>query len=191
MKNIKGNAGYIKKQKRNSIIKTILEFGIVIALLILGYTQTEDTMNLLTIVAVLGCLPASKALVEVIMIMPHKSIAVETADEIDSKTSLLTVAYDLVLTNEKNIMPIDCVVIFDNTICGYASSKKTDVNVAAKHIKQMLYANQYSKVSVKIFDNYTAFLSRAEGMNNIAAVEKADTKEKEAAIRRIILNLSL
>lgn len=191
MKLKKGDAGYIRKHKRNAIWKTILEFGIVVCLLVLGILETETRLNLLTLVAVLGCLPASKALVEVIMIFPHHSIPKEVAEEIKEKTQALTVAYDLVLTSEKHIMPIDCIVISDNTICGYTSSRKTDVAFAAKHIKQMLYANQYTKVSVKIFDNYAAFLSRAEGMDNIATVEKEDTSKKEESIKRVILNLSL
>lgn len=191
MKITKGNPGYIKKRKQTVILKAVLEFGIVIALIILGIVQTKTRLNVLTIVAVLGCLPASKALVEVIMIMPHRSISSDVVREITEKTSELTVACDLVLTSEKHIMPIDCVVISDNTICGYTSSQKTDTVFAAKHMKQILNANQYSHVSVKIFDNYTAFITRAEGMNNIAAVEKNDTKQKEEAIRQVILNISL
>lgn len=191
MKVTKGNPDYVRKRKQKVIIKTILLFGIVIALLILGILETKSRLNLLTIVAVLGCLPASKSLVEVIMLFPHRSIDLCVADEIRGKTADLTVAYDLILTSEKHIMPIDCVVISDNTICGYTSSKKTDTVFAAKHIKQYLYANQFTNVSVKIFDNYTSFLTRAEGMNNIAVVEKKDTKEKEGRIRQVILNISL
>lgn len=191
MKITKGNPGYIQKRKRTVIIKTVLQFGIVIALLLLGIMETKSRLNLLTLVAVLGCLPASKSLVEVIMIFPHRTIAADTANEIQEKTSYLTVTYDLVLTSEKHIMPIDCVVISDNTICGYTSNEKTDIIFAAKHIKQILYANQFTNVSVKIFDNYTAFITRVEGMNNIAAVEKNDTKKKEESIRQVILNISL
>lgn len=191
MKITKGNPGYINKRKKNAILKAVLEFGIVIALFILGIIETKSRQNLLTLVAVLGCLPASKALVEVIMIFPHHSIKSEVAEEIKSKTTELTTAYDLVLTSEKHIMPIDCVVISDNTICGYTSSKKIDAAFSAKHIKQILGANQYTKVSVKIFDNYTAFLTRAEGMNNIVSIDKPDTKQKEDGIRRVILNISL
>ena len=187
----KGEAGYISCKKKRAIIKAVLEFGIVIALLILGIQQTGDRLNMLTLVAVLGCLPASKALVEVIMIIPHHSIEESRAKEIDEKASLLTFAYDLVLTSEHHIMPIDVVAISNNMICAYASSKKIDIPFATKHIKQMLGANQLSNVSVKIFDNYTAFLTRAEGMHNIAAVEKADTKEKEEKIKRVLLNISL
>ncbi|MBQ8558970.1 MAG: hypothetical protein IJ439_03175 [Tyzzerella sp.] len=191
MKILKGDPGYINKHKKNAILKAVLEFAVVIALLILGIMETGSRQNLLTLVAILGCLPASKALVEVIMIFPHHSMKDETAEEIKNKTTDLTTVYDLVLTTEKHIMPIDCIVISDNTICGYTSNKKTDVAFAAKHIKQMLDANQYTKVSVKIFDNYTSFLTRAEGMNNIASVEKADTKQKEDGMRRVILNISL
>lgn len=191
MKIIKGDAGYIRSRKKRVILKTILEFGIVIALLVLGIVETGDRMNLLTLVAVLGCLPASKSLVEVIMILPHHSISAEMAAEIDVKTECLTKAYDMVFTSEKKIMPVESIVISDNTICGYASSPKVDTTFVASHIKQYLSANQYTKVSVKIFDNYTAFVTRAEGMNNIAAVEKNDTKKKEEGIRRVILNISL
>lgn len=191
MKIKKGNAGYIESRKRQVILKTVLEFGIVIELLLLGIWQTGDRLNMLTVVAILGCLPASKALVELIMIMPHHSTEQNVADEIAGNTELLTTVYDLVFTSEKNIMPVDCLVISDNNICGYTSNAKTDTALTAKHIKQILNANKYTKISVKIFDNYKAFLSRAEGLNNIAAVEKADTKEKEANIRQIILNISL
>ena len=188
MKILKGDAGYIKKHKLHAIIKAVIEFAIVIALLILGIMQTKTRLNLLTVVAVVGCLPAAKALVEVIMILPYRSIPREVASEIREKTELLTVIYDLVLTSEKKVMPIDSIVISGNTIFGYASNKKTDVDFAAKHIKQYLYANQFTKVSVKVFDNYTAFLSRAEGMENIADVDKTNTRAHEEAIKRVILN---
>ena len=69
MKQRKGEPGYISRHKRAVIIKASLEFAIVVALLLLGWFQTKSRLNVLTIVAVVGCLPASKALVEVIMII--------------------------------------------------------------------------------------------------------------------------
>ena len=191
MKVTKGDAGYIRARKRKILLKTILEFGIVAALLILGIIETGTRQNLLTVVAVLGCLPASKALVELIMVFPHCSISEEKAAEIEWNASLLTRAYDMVFTSEKIIMPVEAIVISGNTICGYSSNAKVDMNDIAKHLKQYLYSNRFDKVSVKIFDNYTAFATRAEGMNNIAAIEKEDTKRHEEGIRQILLNISL
>lgn len=191
MKIKKGDAGYIRTRKRNVIIKTALQFVIVIALLILGIWQTGDRMNLLTVVAILGCLPASKSLVEVIMLVPHHSILEEKVAEIELKTEHLTKAFDMVFTSERKIMPVESIVISDNTICGYASSAKVDTNFASEHIKKYLFANKFTKVSVKIFDNYKTFLTRVDDMNNIANKENSDVKEKERAIRQIILSLSL
>ena len=191
MKINKGDAGYISSRKKKVILKAIIQFAIVAALIALGYWQTKTKMNLLTFVAILGCLPASKTLVEVITIFPHKTIDEKVAKEIAEKTPLLTVAYDMVLTTNDHIMPIDSVVISNNTICGYTSSEKVDTQFAAKHMKQMMYANRFTDVSVKIFDNYTQFLTRAEGMNNIAAIDKNDSKSHEAALKNLILNISL
>ena len=57
----KGNAGYLNYKRKIEIIRTLAYFGIVIAMLLLGYFQTGTKLNLLT-VAIVGCLPASKAL---------------------------------------------------------------------------------------------------------------------------------
>ena len=191
MKVAKGDAGYIRARKRKILLKTVLEFGIVVALLILGIIETGSRQNLLTVVAILGCLPASKALVELIMVIPHHSISEEMAAEMELNASLLTRVYDMVFTSEKIIMPVEAIVISGNTICGYSSNAKVDMNFITKHLKQYLHMNRFDKVSVKIFDNYTAFATRAEGMNNIAAIEKEDTKRHEEGIRQILLNISI
>ena len=49
------------------ILKTILYFGLSGAVFAAGYFTTGTKTNLLTIVAVLGCLPASKSMVSMIM----------------------------------------------------------------------------------------------------------------------------
>ena len=57
--------------------------------------------------------------------------------------------------------------------------------------KDILKDNHYDKMTVKIFHDYTAFLSRAEGMNNMAAVEQKESLRREKKIRKIILNISM
>lgn len=191
MKINKGDAGYINNRKKRVLLKALLQFGISFALLAIGMITTDSRMNLLTVVAILGCLPASKTLVEFIMLFPHRSIAADMAAEVKRKTEKITTVFDMVFTSEHEIMPVDSIAISGNTICGYASNPKTDINFTAQHIKKILYANAFTDVSVKIFDNYTAFVTRAEGMQNIAVVEKKDTKQKEEKIANVILNISL
>ena len=183
----KGDPGYLDHKKRIEIIRTIIYFGIVAAVFLLGYSQTHTRRNILTVVAILGCLPAAKALVGVITRFPYSSIDRKKADEIRSKTGLLTVCYDMVITSRESIMPVDCIVISGHTIFGYTHYEKVNAEELSKHIRSILAQNQYTGLTVKVLNQYKPFLARIEGLNNIAAVEREDTKEKEEAIRGIIL----
>lgn len=191
MKIQKGDAGYLRRRKRLLILEAVVSFGLVAALVVAGYVTTKTKLNLLTVVAVLGCLPASRILVNLIMVMPHDSIDEATELEISAVTEELTVAYDLVITSEKKAMPVAAVAIYNNTICGYVPVKKVDVDYATKHIKSIMKQNQFDKVVVKFFHDYKAFLTRAEGMNNIASVEQQDTRKHEEMIKGLLLDISL
>lgn len=187
----KGQPGYVKARKTKYLMAAILEFAIVIALVVLGYIQTGSKLNLFTVIAIVGCLPASKMLVEFITMAPYKSIAPEKYKEINEKTPLLTKVYDAVVTGNDKVMPVDVFVISGHTVCGYTSCRKTDEVKAARYLKEMLHNNRMDKVTVKIFHDYTAFITRAEGMNSIASVEQSETKKKERKIRHLILTTSM
>lgn len=187
----KGEAGYLNYKKKVELLITIFSFGLVAALLILGIVQTKQRLNLLTVVAALGAIPACKRLVELIVRFPYCSIAEEKAEEIREKTPNITVIYDMILTSSEKVMPVDCIAISEHTICGYAGNPKVDMGYAGEHLKKILKQNGYQNASVKIFDRYPAFLTRAEGMNSIAAVENQDCAAKEKRIADIILNVSM
>lgn len=187
----KGTPGYLDYKKKAEIIRTVIYFGIVAVIFIIGYVQAHTRLNVMTVIAVVGCLPASKALVGVITRFPYPSIPEIRADEIKSKTDNITVAYDLIVTSREKIMPIECVVLYGDKIFGYTENEKINLKYAATHIKSILNQNQFDDISVKILNNYTAFLARVEGLNSIAKVEKNDTKDSEERIKNVILNISM
>ena len=63
--------------------------------------------------------------------------------------------------------------------------------MVARHVKTILNQNHYEKMTVKIFHDYTAFLARAEGMNNIASVEQTGSRKRDREILKLILNISM
>lgn len=191
MKTEKGQKGYLKARKQKYLIAAIAEFAVVIAIFITGYMQTGSRLNLLTIVAVVGCLPAAKMLVEFITMAPHKGISEEKYQELEEHAPLILRAYDMIITSSQKVMPLDAVVVSGHVVCGYASNPRTDETALADHIKEILKNNHYDKMTIKIFHDYKAFLSRAEGMNNIAAVDKNESMRREKAILKIILNISM
>ncbi len=187
----KGNAGYLDYKKKTEILWVIVWVVIIAGLLLAGYITTGSRENLLTILAIVCCLPAARVLVSVITRWKYHSVSEDLAREITEKTTHLTTVFDLVLTSEDKIMPVTCIVISGDKVFGYISDKKTDLKYTTNHIWTMLRTNGFTSVTVKLFDQYSAFLARAEGLDNIQAVEQNDTKEHEESIRRLLLNISL
>ena len=187
----RGKPGYIKSLKKKYLIISLIEFAVVAAILILGITQTGSRLNLFTVVAILGCLPACKNLVEFIVVAPHKGIELAKYEEIEKKAPSIIKVYDLVVAGQSKLMQLDVVAISANTVIGYASSEKTDEVKLAEYLKKLFEAGGYTKITVKIFHDYTAFLTRAEGMNSIATVDKQSIKKRERKLRSLIYNTSL
>ena len=191
MKIQKGEAGYIQSRKKKLVIITIVSFAWVLAVLLIGYLINKTKSNIFTIIAILGCIPASMSLVNLIMMIPHKSINEHKKAEIEGCSDNLIILYDLVVTSEKKAMPIEAVAVSENTICGYTRNEKMDLNYCGKYIKSILEQNHYEKITVKIFRDYVAFLSRVEGMNNIASVENHVAGRKEKEMATILTEISL
>lgn len=187
----KGTPGYLREKLKLEILRTVIYFMIVAAVFLLGYSQTHSKKNLLTVVAVVGCLPACKALVGVMIRFPYRTVEPALAEEVAGKSLHLTVIYDLVITSTEKIMPVDCIAVSGDKVFGYASNKKTELKPAASFIRKILQQNGMDGVSVKLFDEFKPFIAIVEGLENIAAVEKGDTKEYEAKIADLILNISL
>lgn len=191
MKIQKGDVGYIRSQKKKTLLTVILFAALVGATLFVGWMRFHTRLNVLTVLAVLLCLPGCKYLVRLIMLAPHRSLDESMELEISGCTENLAMAYELIITSEKKAMPVDAIAISKNTICGYAKNEKVDTAYLANHIKSILQQNKIEKVTVKIFHDYVAFLSRAEGMNSIAAVEKYGPEEREELIRQLLLAISI
>ena len=101
MRTEKGQPGYVKARKQKYLLGAVVEFAI----------QTGSRLNLLTVVAVVGCLPAAKMLVEFITMAPYKSIEEAKYQELEEKAPLILKAYDMIITSSQKVMPLDAVVV--------------------------------------------------------------------------------
>lgn len=191
MKLHKGTAGYISAKKRQLAYIIGAVAVIAILLLVAGYFVYGTRVNIFSVLAVIICIPVCRTLVNLIMLIPHHTTSERMELELSGVTEDLTVLYDLLVTSEKKAMQIDALVISPTTICGYTSSPQTDTEDAARHIKHMLEKNKIEKMTVKIFKDYKAFKSRAEGMENIVSVEQLTSHEREEKIAQILQDISL
>ena len=169
----KGTKGYLDSQKKFEVIRTFAYFAISISLFIAGWVTTKTKVNLLTIVAVLGCLPASKSAVQMIMYLRYRSLSKEALEKIIGHTEGLTVLYDLVFTSYDKNYNVGHLVIKGNTLAGYTEDKKFAEKAFYTHIDQILKKDRITGVSVKIFSDAGKYTERLEQLKELAADESS------------------
>ena len=183
---VKNTYGYIDSQKKYEIIRTLVYFGISISLFIAGYVATKSKMNVLTVVAVLGCLPASKSLVSSIMFLRHKSSSKVVHDMVEPISSGLNTLYDLIFTTEKVTYKVahaaykaKCLVLY--------SENKLDTNGLETHIQEYMKRAGIKGVNVKAYTDLKKYMERLEQMNALEAEEEKLAGEVVQLLKEITL----
>lgn len=161
----KGEYGYIHKKRKVEIIKTISMFAISLAIFVMGYISTKTKSNMLTIVAVLGCLPASKCAVSMIMFMLAKGCSESVKDRIEMSIGKLDGFYDLFFTSEKKNYAISHLVVTKNSIIAFSEIDKIDENDFANHMKSLLNKEKISDITVKLFKDVEKYCNRLAELN--------------------------
>lgn len=170
---VKGTERYLDIQKKYEVARTLLYFGISAALFIAGYLQTKSRLNLLTVVAVLGCLPASKSAVSAVMFLRFHSCLPENAVEIKEHSQGLAVLFDCVFTSYKKNFQVSHMAVRGNTVCGFSEDAGFPENDFAKHMGDILKLDGHREVTVKIFVSLPKYLERLEQMK---ALEEEEAK---------------
>ncbi len=172
---VKGTEKYLDTQKKYELIRTLLYFGISASLFIGGYLQTKSKVNLLTIVAVLGCLPASKSAVNTIMFFRFKSCKPENAAEIKAHSEGLLTLFDCIFTSYSKTYRVSHLAVRGRTVCGFTEDPNFDEAEFNKHITDILKLDGHKDVTVKIFTSLSRYTERLEQMKALEENETAST----------------
>lgn len=169
--NYKGTRNYLNTQKTYEILRTVIYFAISASLFIAGWVHTGSRENLLTIVAILGCLPACKSTVDMIMFLRFKSCSVEAADKIAVHTEGLKGLFDMVFTSYDKNYQVAHITVRGNTICGYTQDDKFDEQAFYKHLDALLKKDSYKDTSIKVFNDVKKYTDRLEQMKELPEEE--------------------
>lgn len=176
----KGCYGYISYQKKMSVARTVLFFVLSLAIYGIGFYSTGSNKNLLTVVAVLGCLPACKSAVNAIMFFRAEGCSQAAFEKITVYDDCLTGFYDMYFTSYKKNFPLSHIVLKGNVICGYTESSKCDCKAGEKHLEQMLQQDGYKHMTVKIFDNLDKYTDR---LGQLSKLETEESKNRQGMIQ--------
>ena len=170
----KGCYGYIRNHKAVTVLRTLLYFTVSIGLYLIGYVTTGTNRNLLTIVAILGCLPACKSMVNFIMFLKASGCSEKLKSEVEDYDDKLTVFYDMYFTSYQKNFPVSHMVLKGNVLCGITENPKCNCNEAEKHLEQMLQQEGIKNVTVKIFSQNEKYIDR------ISQLDKLDTEDNKS-----------
>lgn len=164
----KGAYGYLKNRKVYTGFRTALFFSISIILYVAGIKATGSNRNLLTIAAVLGCLPASRSAVNFILFLKAKGCSERLYQKLLPYEEGLETFYDLYFTSYKKNYPISHMALKGSILCGITQSLSCGCLEAEKHLEQMLLQEGIKGVAIHIFsqeDQYIDRLSRLREMD--------------------------
>lgn len=181
----KGTKGYLNSQKKYELARTILYFAITIAIFVAGIVTTKTRLNLLTVVAALGSLPACKSFVEMIMYYRFKSLSEQSAEVIAQHTEGMECLYDLVFTSYDKNYSVGHLTVRAGTLCGYTEREDFDENAFHKHISTILMAENFSDITIKIFKDLNKYASRLEQLKSL------QSDERDAKISATLKSVSL
>lgn len=179
-------AGYLKHKRKRENLKTVILFALPLVLFAAGFVTTKSRLNLLTVVAVCGMLPASKSLVSSIMYIKAHGISEADYNRVVHFTEKQLGAYDNIFTTYEKTYEVPSIVVRNGNVCGYVHNTYKTLGELEKHLTTCIKKEGYS-VNVKIFDNIDAYIKRLESLNKL----EENQPETDKAILHILFEVSL
>ena len=182
----KGEFLFFQNKKKMEVLKTVVFFGVSAILYIAGIVATGSNKNYLTIIAILGCLPASKSAVSMIMYLKAKGCTKEAYEYISGKVGEHVGAYNLYFTSYDKNFDMYHVFVKGMTIIAYTENSKVAENAFEEHIKTVLNRDSITGVNVKLYRDLQKYVTRIEQMQNLE-----NEKSREKDIMKTLFAVSL
>ena len=165
-KAIKGTYGYLNKKRTLVIIRTIVYFAIALALFAAGYATTHTKRNLLTVVAVLGCLPACKSMVNMIMYFRATGCSLSAYEKIREVEGHLIGMFDMYFTSYQKNYAISHMVVEDQIILAYTEDSGCDIPACREHLETMLKQAGYKGMTITVNSDLLRYCEQLKGLND-------------------------
>lgn len=185
----KGMYGFLAKKKRMEIIKTVVLFAIALAVFFLGWFHTKTKQNMLSIVAVLGMLPASKSAVSMIMFLRCKPAQKSLYDQLRPAEEGRILLYDLIFVLNEKMVKTDCIFVQDASVIVYTQHKKMSEQEIAKQLKNFLSNQGKGNYSIRVIKDEQKFVKQVQSLPS-GDDERERHPEQEKKIRDMLFGFS-
>lgn len=175
----KGAYGYLKNRKVYTACRTVFFFLLCMGLYVMGIKSTGSNKNLLTIVAVLGCLPSCKSAVNFIIFLRAKECGEALHQKLLTYDKELLTFYDLYFTSYQKNYCISHMALKGGVLCGITENPACDCKEAEKHLEQMLSQEGIKNVVVNIFSQEDQYIDR---LSRLVEMREEEHKNQEGIV---------
>ncbi len=160
----KGEFGYFTAEKKHRGAVTALLFALPLGIFFAAWFSLKTRMTIWTVGCVVGCLPACRSMVNLIMLLMRKPMDEKLYREIEGHAGDLVMSYEMYMTFYEKSAYIDAFAICGNEVVGFSSDPKIDTDFMAAEAQKIIRKNGY-KVNVKILKDLRPYLERLDSMN--------------------------
>lgn len=161
----KGTYGYLNRNKIQAWKRAALMLSVPAVIFLAAWILRGTRENVMTVVAIVGCLPGCNQVVRAVMASRYHSMEKALWEKTEAARGELRVLYENVFTSYEVNYYVDCIVVCGRETVGYSSDVRLDAAKAAEHIRTLLKNSSY-KQNVKILKEEKAFLERVRGLAN-------------------------
>ncbi len=167
----KGDYGYIVRQRKVEIIKTIIMLILPISLYLIGYITLKTNQNLLTFVAVLGCLPMANCAVQMVLFIKAKGCSPDLYKKLVGAGVVCTY-YDLYFTSYKKNFQVSALILRKGCLILLTEDPKMILPDGEKHLQDILKNCGGENIKVKFYNDADKFIERARELNDLKEDDK-------------------
>ncbi|MBR2528952.1 MAG: hypothetical protein IKE58_10850 [Blautia sp.] len=196
----KGEYGYFKKERKKRLGITFILFAVPLFIFFSSWIYFHSRNTVWTVVALVGCLPACKSLVGLIMIWPRRSLDEARVMQWKAHQGRLTMAFEMYMTFYEKSAYLDAFAVCGNQVVAYSSDPSIDTGYMVSHMEQILKENGYHH-KVMILTKENAFIDRLDSLNanfdalRQGAAERKDDRypgfSRDEIVRELLLRLCL
>lgn len=197
MKIDKGRYGYRDHQHRIRLLVTLILITAILAQLIARQlTSNSAAKNILTVMAILTVLPMANMASPLLAAWKYRTPPCTFHERLLPYEDVLVLIYDLIVTTERTILPLDAIAVHAGGVYAFCSAAKIDAAKAEKELSAYFGANHWN-VHIKIFVDERAFFRRLEQLKTADSMIVKDSATGIAdngaitEIVRLLKNLSM
>ena len=150
----KGDYGYFRAEKKKQLLITFLLFAVPLGIFFSAWAYHGSRLTIWTVISVVGCLPACKALVNLIMILRCRPLDESLYRKIREHQGSLVMAYEMYMTYYEKSGYIDAAAVSGNTVVFKEITVLTEVDGFFVVKEQPTYLeDEYYYNKLGLYDN--------------------------------------